>query len=86
MNNSYICRLLIIHNNSSYLIFVNIIKSKVEVVKGMNFERYFRGEKTIKIFLAFIINNDSEEKNLILKNDIFSNEFDFEIIQEILPE
>lgn len=36
--------------------------------------------------LAFIINNDSAEKNLILKNDIFSNEFDFEIIQEILPE
>ena len=52
-----------------------------------NQEQRFLPNKIIKQnLLAFIVNNDSEEKNLILKNDIFSNEFDFEILKEILPE
>ena len=35
--------------------------------------------------MAFIINNDTEKKNNILKNDIFSKNFDRVILEEILP-
>ena len=35
--------------------------------------------------MAFIINNDTKEKNNILKNDIFSKEFNRRILEEILP-
>ena len=36
--------------------------------------------------VAFIINNDTVKKNEILKNDIFSNEFNRTVLEEILPE
>ena len=38
------------------------------------------------IGLAFIINNDTDKKNEILKNDIFSNGFNRTILEEILPQ
>ena len=36
--------------------------------------------------VAFIINNDTDKKNEILKNDIFSDEFNRTVLEEILPE
>lgn len=36
--------------------------------------------------MAFIINNDTDKKNEILKNDIFSNGFNRTILEEILPQ
>ena len=36
--------------------------------------------------MAFIINNDTDKKNEILKNDIFSNGFSRTILEEILPQ
>ena len=38
-------------------------------------QRYVPNEYYNNSTMAFIINNDTDKKNLILKNDIFSNEF-----------
>lgn len=48
-------------------------------------QRYVPNEYYNNSTMAFIINNDTDKKNLILKNDIFSNEFNRTILEEILP-
>lgn len=48
-------------------------------------QRFIPNEYYNDSTMAFIINNDTEKKNNILKNDIFSKDFDRVILEEILP-
>lgn len=49
-------------------------------------QRFIPNEYYDNSTMAFIINNDTDKKNNILKNNIFSKEFDRTILEEILPE
>lgn len=48
-------------------------------------QRYLPNKINNNSTMAFIVKKDSKEKEKILKNDIFSDSFDFEILEEILP-
>ena len=49
-------------------------------------QRFIPNEYYNNSTMAFIINNDTDKKNDILKNDIFSDEFNRTVLEEILPE
>lgn len=49
-------------------------------------QRFIPNEYNNNCTMAFIVNNDTVMKNNILKNDIFSKNFDRTILTEILPE
>lgn len=49
-------------------------------------QRFIPNEYYNNSTMAFIITNDTDKKNNILKNDIFSNDFNRTILEEILPE
>ena len=70
----------------------NISKNLLEIKKYREFTIYQNQEQRFvpndycnNSTMAFIINNDTDKKNEIIKNDIFSNNFNRSILEEILP-
>ena len=70
----------------------DISKNLLEIKKYREFTIYQNQEQRFvpndycnNSTMAFIINNDTDKKNEIIKNDIFSNNFNRSILEEILP-
>ena len=71
----------------------NISKNLLEIKKYREFTIYQNQEQRFvpndycnNSTMAFIINNDTDKKNEIIKNDIFSKSFNRTILEEILPQ
>lgn len=93
------CGVTIEVKDNSGKIIKNIITSltnvEEEILKLENYRDYTIYQNQEQRFLpnkynnnstmAFIIRNDSEEKNTIIKNDIFSLDFNQKILKKILP-